>query len=476
MIFSSLTFLFFFLPFVLIGYYFLPHTLRKLFLLVLSLFFFTWGEKQFVLLFIFLIGLNFVLGKLIEKTDLQHRRNGIYFLGIVSNLGFLLYFKYAMFLLSILCSVSSISIDIPNIHLPIGISFFTFEAISYLTDVYKKKVLPQENVVNFALFMTLFPHLIAGPVIRYSDLEIQLAKRKESFLIFSEGVVRFSLGLAKKMIIANPLGEVADLVFTTSFTERPTEVAWLGLFCYMFQIYFDFSGYSDMAIGLGKMFGFTLIENFNYPYIADSITDFWRRWHISLSMWFRDYVYIPLGGSRCGPIKNVRNLFIVFLLCGVWHGANWNFLFWGFWNGFFIVSEKHLGPWYALIPRVIKHFYVLLVLLIGWLFFRADNFSISFNFLSNLICLQSCLNEILCFRVFNREILFTLVIALLGCTPMPKFIVNWFFQLRFKNIYYDLIYHFFLYTLKFVFILILLVYSTTLITGGTFNPFIYFRF
>ena len=377
MYFHSQTFLYLFLPMVLIGYYALQwlllgnaRTLRttaqNAFLFVASVFFYTWGERGFVLVLLGSLAANYAFANAIARNQIANRSGKRWLVAaIVFDLGLLVYFKYMGFL------AANLSLPIGDIHLPIGISFFTFQAISYVTDVYRREVPAQQNFLRFGLYVFLFPHLIAGPIVRYKDIASQLSVRCVTRDTFAEGVRRLILGLAKKVLIADTLAVVADQLFQLPASDLTASAAWLGMVCYALQIYFDFSGYSDMAIGLGKMIGFDFLENFNYPYTAASVTEFWRRWHISLSSWFRDYVYVPLGGNRGG--KTYRNLLIVFVLCGVWHGANWTYLIWGVLHGVLLIIERlGFGVLLLKLPRPLRHVYTLVVVTIGWTFFRAQ--------------------------------------------------------------------------------------------------------
>ena len=329
MVFSSLTFLLLFLPITLFFYFIIPKTktnLRNIVLLIVSLIFYAWGEPIYILLMMFSIIINYFLGLILDKSN---KRKLWLIISIFFNIGLLFFFKYTDFFLSNLNNLFNIEIPLLNLTLPIGISFYTFQILSYVIDVYRKEVQVQKNILKLATYITLFPQLIAGPIVRYITICDELNKRDESIKNFASGLRRFILGLGKKVIIANNVAILADAVFNNSPNGVGSLIIWLGAIAYTIQIYFDFSGYSDMAIGLGKMFGFNFLENFNYPYIAKSITDFWRRWHISLSSFFRDYLYIPLGGNRCSKIKWFRNIFIVWFLTGLWHGASWNYIVWG---------------------------------------------------------------------------------------------------------------------------------------------------
>ena len=338
MLFSSITFLYFFIPAVILIYFIAPKKLKNSVLLLSSLFFYAWGERKLVLLFAFSIFLGWLLGLLIEKYRGKGPDKIFLWLSVIINLGLLGYFKYADFFISGINSAFGISLPFLKIALPIGISFYTFQILSYTIDVYRGDVSAQRNIIDFGAYVSLFPQLIAGPIVRYSDIADQLKTRSQSVELASEGIQRFLLGLGKKVFIANSLGELTA-AFRSS-TDPSVLYYWIYAIAFMLQIYFDFSGYSDMAIGLGKIFGFRFPENFNYPYISKSITEFWRRWHISLGSWFRDYVYIPLGGNRSGKAKQLFNIFVVWMLTGLWHGAAWNFVLWGILYAMLLTIEK----------------------------------------------------------------------------------------------------------------------------------------
>ena len=369
MVFSSTLFLFWFLPVVLVGYYLCGKNAKNYWLLLASLFFYSWGEPKYVLLMFTLIVINYICGLLLAR---DHNR---YLLcaTVIFNLGILGYFKYFNFLMETVNAVLSLiggqSVSLNQIALPIGISFFTFQIMSYVIDVYRGTVPPQKSLAKLALYISLFPQLIAGPIVRYSDVAAQIDERNVTLGGIYTGAVRFMIGLSKKVLLSNQMAAIADAAFIQS--DPPALLAWMGAVAYALQIYFDFSGYSDMAIGLGKLFGFDFLENFNYPYISSSVKEFWRRWHISLSSWFRDYLYIPLGGSHCSREKTYRNLLIVFSMTGLWHGASWNFVVWGLWHGAFLILERVLGNRFRM-PKWLGHIYTMLVVLIGWVFFRAD--------------------------------------------------------------------------------------------------------
>lgn len=386
MVFSSVIFVFLFLPAVLVGYAVAGRRFRNLWLLAASLFFYAWGESFFVLLMLTSIGLNYVFGLLVDRAKLGTARKLLLGSAVFVNLALLGFFKYMNFFLENLAWFIDLSgglhYEFDPIHLPIGISFFTFQAMSYVIDVYRKDGSVQKNPVNLALYIALFPQLIAGPIIRYQDVAVQLAKRAVTREGFVEGIERFVFGLGKKILIANTVAVPADAIFGLEGGNLSFGLAWLGVLCYTLQIYFDFSGYSDMAIGLGHMFGFRFRENFAYPYTSQSVREFWRRWHISLSTWFRDYLYIPLGGSRGSNARTSFNLLIVFFLCGLWHGASWTFVVWGLYHGVFLSLERtRFGRVLEWLPRPARHGYTLLVAVVGWVFFRAESFSLAASFL-----------------------------------------------------------------------------------------------
>lgn len=372
MVFSSIIFLFFFLPLFLACYHLLPW--KQAVLLLFSLLFYVFGEVLYTYVLLLSIALNYLAGLWIARATGQLRRLAIA-VCVGANLLLLASFKYLAFLYGIAASILPRHFPgpAPEVHLPLGISFFTFHAISYLVDVYRRDVPAESNPVDLAVYITMFPQLIAGPIIRFHNIRDEIHKRRVTADMFSEGVQIFVIGLAQKVLVANVVAVPADAIFALDEAQRGTAVAWLGIVCYTLQIYFDFCGYSTMAIGLGLMIGFHFPLNFNYPYISQSITEFWRRWHISLSAWFRDYLYVPLGGNRHGALRTYRNLVIVFLLCGLWHGAAWNFVVWGLYHGAFLVVERAgLRGVLERLPAAVGHAYALLAILIGWVFFRAD--------------------------------------------------------------------------------------------------------
>ena len=385
MVFSSLTFLFLFLPAMLLVYYVTPRQGKNAVLFLGSLVFYAWGEPVYVVLMIFSTVLDYTCGRLVERyRDTPKRKIGL-IISLCGNLGLLFFFKYADFLVGTVNSLAGLSLPKHNLPLPIGISFYTFQTMSYTIDVYRGTAKVQRNIISFGAYVALFPQLIAGPIVRYRDIAEELDTRTHSFDSFGEGARRFVTGLAKKVLLANNIGLLWDTVSQTDVAGLTTAGAWLGLIAFAFQVYFDFSGYSDMAIGLGRMFGFTFPENFNYPYIAASVTEFWRRWHISLGSWFRDYVYIPLGGNRKGLARHLFNITIVWMLTGLWHGASWNFVLWGMWYAVILLCEKLFqSRLLRKMPRLFGHIYTLFVIVFAGALFAFENIRRSFSFIKVL--------------------------------------------------------------------------------------------
>ncbi|MGI6227946.1 MAG: MBOAT family O-acyltransferase, partial [Peptococcales bacterium] len=420
MVFSSTLFIFLFLPVVLGVYYLIRDNLKNYFLTIASLFFYAWGEPRLIFVMLLLIIFNYYIGLLLGKYS---RNKFLLGFAVLINLSFLIFYKYINFIVGNLNLIRNLFngdlIVIEPIVLPIGISFFTFQALSYVIDVYRGNCPIQKNPINIALYISLFPQLIAGPIVRYYDIAQQIVNRNTEFKDIYYGIQRFIIGLSKKVLIANKVANVADEIFSMPVEGLTVSLTWLGIICYTLQIYFDFSGYSDMAIGLGRLFGFKFLENFNYPYISSSIKEFWRRWHISLSNWFRDYVYIPLGGSRCNRVKLFRNLIIVFFLTGLWHGASWNFIIWGLWHGLFLIIErikvstldiKKINP--------LKHIYTLIVVMIGWVFFRADSLPHALKYIGTMFGFVSGqVNDIGVFLLLDAEIMLIIIIGIIASTP-----------------------------------------------------------
>jgi len=483
MVFSSVIFLFLFLPLVIAAYFTLPKLAwRNLLLVFASLIFYAWGEKFYFLLMIVSVFANYGIGVQMAKEGARPKFWCA--LAVVVNLGLLGFYKYGNFLvgnINALLSQGHIApLIVSNIHLPAGISFFTFHALSYVIDVYRKTVTPQKSVAKLALYFSFFPQLIAGPIVRYHDLEEQLSKRSVTLEDFAAGVSRFCIGLAKKMLIANTLAEVVDQIFAVPAGQLDTGLAWMGIVCYTLQLYFDFSGYSDMAIGLARMFGFRFLENFNYPYISQSIKEFWRRWHISLSNWFRDYLYISLGGNRTSTGRSYLNLVIVFFLCGIWHGASWNFVIWGLFHGMFLVLERTpVLSWMEQVWRPLRHAYVLTVVMVGWVFFRADSLSYALSFLKAMLGHGQGAGDLFHASMYwNAEIGMAVLAGLVAATPILKK-MHALIHLRIggaapgRN---ALLAETTLTVLQNGSIAFLLTWSIMKMASGTYNPFIYFRF
>jgi alginate O-acetyltransferase complex protein AlgI len=474
MVFSNLFFLFVFLPIVLVLYFVLKREWRNYWLLLVSLFFYAWGEPKYVVLMMLSIMLNYVFGLLVEKYTGQRKlKLFLLWMAIVGNLGILGFYKYANFFVNQFNIIFRTDFEIEAIPLPIGISFYTFQALSYVVDVYRKDAKVQRNFFDLALYVSLFPQLVAGPIVRYNTVAEEIKTRIITRDGFADGVKRFILGLAKKVILANPLGQIADGIFNGNPGDMSVTTVWVGIIAYTLQIYFDFSGYSDMAIGLGKMFGFNFLENFNYPYISRSISEFWRRWHISLSSWFRDYVYIPLGGNRVSKVKFYRNLLIVWTITGFWHGASLTFLSWGLYYGVIISLERlGLGKVLEKTWRPIQHLYVILIVMIGWVFFRADSFSYSFSYIKVMFGLST--NQWFdgsdYIRLHDNWII--LLLAVILSLPVFPFIKKKMETIRMESGFIALSSE--LALTGYYFLLLLVV--TILLVNSTYNPFIYFRF
>ncbi|MGD0615251.1 MAG: MBOAT family O-acyltransferase [Verrucomicrobiota bacterium] len=457
--------------------------LRNALLLVFSVIFYAWGEVLFVFLMLGSALLNYFLGRWVDRETGVTRRKWAVGVAVALNIGTLAFFKYANFMvgnLNLLLGVFHLgAVRMVPVRLPIGISFFTFHALSYVIDVYRRKWASAKTPCDVALYIFFFPQLIAGPILRWSAIAPQLARRAVSREGFAEGVRRFVGGLAKKMIVANVMAAPADKLFGLSGRELTPSLAWLAVGCYTLQIYFDFSGYSDMAVGLGKMFGFQFIENFNFPYTAQSIRAFWRRWHISLSSWFRDYLYIPMGGNRCPVWRNHLNLVIVFFLCGLWHGASWTFVIWGLYHGIFLVIERtRFGQWIDGLPRPLRHGYALVVVMAGWVLFRADSFGQAVTMLGNLVGVTGGVdpNQKVA-RYWNAELACSIGCGVLFAMPAWEWILD-----RARAVRRLLpgmtgtVAETAGLGLELLLVVALLLISAAWLAGGTYNPFIYFRF
>lgn len=461
-----MVFLWIFLPICLIGYYLIQPKFRNVFLLIASLIFYAWGEPRFVFLMVLSIIVNYIFAILIEDTPKE--KKSFLALGIVFNLALLGYFKYFNFLIENVNLLFQAEISAKTIILPIGISFFTFQIMSYLIDVYRNpEIKAQRNIINLGLYIALFPQLIAGPIVKYKDIEKELLVRTVSVEDFSYGIKRFIIGLGKKVLLANNLAVTVDLIFAQNVGDLSSVTLWLGAIGYMFQIYYDFSGYSDMAIGLGRMFGFHFQENFIYPYLSNSIKEFWRRWHISLSTWFKEYLYIPLGGNRKGKVKLYRNLTIVFFTTGLWHGASWNFIIWGLWHGLFALLERMKFGDFLAKTRFFNKIYVFFVVIIGWVFFRADNLNLAVEYLKGMFFWH--LEEQIPLRMvvsnqFFVVLLFSILLSGVLQSVLRKIKRNEFFESE-KITWID----------DFTMPAVLIICIICLVSG-TYNPFIYFRF
>lgn len=468
MLFSSIVFLFTFLPAVVILYYLLPVRFRNVILLLASLVFYAWGEPVYLFLMLLSILFNYFSGLDIARNlqDKRAAKRSLVF-NLIINLAVLGFFKYEGFVLDTLNGILPVHISYHALPLPIGISFYTFQILSYIIDVYRGNVKVQTNLPNFALYVTMFPQLIAGPIVQYADVDEQLASREVSRTKFGEGSMYFIRGLAKKVLLANTSGMIFTEVSGLAKGNIAVMTAWLGAFAYMFQIYFDFSGYSDMAIGLGKMFGFEFNMNFNYPYVSKSITEFWRRWHISLSSWFRDYVYIPLGGNRVSKIKHIRNLLIVWFLTGLWHGAAWNFVAWGLYYGVILIIEKYLlSPVLDRLPDVVRHIYSIVLVVIGWVLFFSSSFGQAADYIRVMFGAGA-------HGFADRESMYLLtsnlilwLILIFGSTPLVHF--RYEHMLRTKKWNTTIIN-------SVVYVALFIVCIAYLVTE-TYNTFLYFRF
>ena len=467
MVFSSAIFLFGFLP-LLLGLYFLAKDKYKNYiLLIFSLIFYGFGGPKLLVMMIAIVMIDYIAAMLLDKYTSEKIRKGIIILTVVLNIGTLFYFKYMGFAVSVINRLASLSIPVPEMVLPIGISFYTFQAMSYTIDVYRREVKANKNPFNVLLYVSMFPQLVAGPIVRYKTVAEEIEKRKVTLDDFTLGLERFIFGLAKKLIIANTTGKLADNIFEAEVLATP--LAWLGAISYALQIYFDFSAYSDMAIGLGKMFGFNFEENFNYPYISKSVTEFWRRWHISLSTWFRDYVYIPLGGNRKGIKRQIFNLFIVWSLTGIWHGAATNFLLWGLYYFIFLVLEKFvLKKFLDKLPKWIGHVYTLFVVLIGWVLFRAEGLTECARVLKAMFVptvIDTTFAQLgIYLQSYGLYILGGIILSMPVFPKVKQYITKKYERKIWVNILYYLC------------VLGIFAVSVIFLSQATYNPFIYFRF
>ena len=465
MLFSSINFLYYFLPCVLILYFLVPTKYKNSILLISSLLFYFYGEPIYILVMLGAILSGYIHGILINKYP-KHKK--IFLISsIIISLGALGLFKYSNFAITNINQLLGTNIKLLNLALPIGISFYTFQILSYVIDVYKGKVPVQKNIIKLATYVSLFPQLIAGPIVRYIDVEKELTNREHTFENFSTGITRFCIGLAKKVLIANQLGELCQIFLQTD--EKSILFYWIYGISFSLQIYFDFSAYSDMAIGLGKIFGFHFLENFNYPYISKSITEFWRRWHISLGTWFKDYVYIPLGGNRVGKLKLIRNILVVWMLTGFWHGAEWTFIFWGLLFGILLMIEKlFLLNKLEKAPKIVGHIYVLFIIMISFIIFNAGSIGEAINQIAGLFGAngETFINHYTVYYLKNYLVIF--VIAIIGATPFVKNAINHLKEngkiRKIVNI------------LEPITVVVLLLVVTAYLVDSSYNPFLYFRF
>ena len=459
MLFSSISFIYFFLPILLIIYFLVPIKLKNITLLIFSLLFYFLGEPKYIIILISSCIMNYVFGNLINK---KKNKKLFLILALIYNIGGLLYFKYTDFFIMNINSIFNTNLSLMYIVMPIGISFFTFQALGYIIDIYNDKHKPARSLIDFMTYICLFPQLIAGPIVRYFDIEIELKERSTTYSKFSEGIKRFVIGLSKKVLLANVLGELAK-----ELIEETVISSWIRPLAYTLQIYFDFSGYSDMAIGLGLMFGFIFKENFNYPLIASSITDFWRRWHISLSSWFKDYVYIPLGGNRVNKLKWIRNIFIVWFLTGFWHGASWNFIIWGLYFGIILSFEKFFLKKYLDKTKIIKYLYTTVIIIISFLIFNTESTKEIVYSLKNMFFINdiSLIGKETVYYLRSNLVLF--IVAIISITPLFKIIIKKLKETNLKIII-DI--------LEPVWYILLLTLSTAFLIDASFNPFLYFRF
>lgn len=466
LVFSSSIFIFIFLPVVLLVYFLSGRTLKNYVLLIASLAFYAWGGLNYLPILLISIVINYTFGLLLNRYKNNRTYSKLVLtVGIVLNLLLLFYFKYYDFAILSINSALNLHITLKNIVLPIGISFFTFQGMSYIIDIYRDDAKVNRNLFSVALYISLFPQLVAGPIVKYKDIDDQIRSRKESIESFSYGIERFIIGLSKKVVIADVIGNMATTIFSLSHEGIDMPTAWLGAILYTFQIFFDFSGYSDMAIGIGNFFGFKFMENFNYPYVSKSITEFWRRWHISLSTWFKEYLYIPLGGNRRGNVY--VNLFIVFFTTGLWHGASWNFIVWGLWHGVFIIIEKFMleKNWYKNIPVFLKWTVTMLIVVVGWVLFKSNNLKSAFEYLGIMFGLVQKHNVTFEMAYFiNKKTIIFLIIAIILSTPA---ISSWCEQHRLK-IKFELI--------NTIGIATLFIICILFIVNSTYSPFIYFQF
>ena len=458
MVFSSITFLYIFLPLMLLLYFIVPSKLKNAVMILASLIFFAWGEIRYILIMLILAVMDFVCGTLITKYWGNKNKMKLYlFIDVGVNLLILFFFKYADFIIANINSFTGLNIPLLHIPLPIGVSFNTFQSLSYIIDVYKGTVKCEKSFYNYLTYTTLFPQIIAGPIVRYETVDEELETKNISKDNFSRGMQRFIVGLGKKVLIANNVGKLWNVLETGLYIQNTVLLSWIGIVAFALQIYFDFSGYSDMAIGLANIFGMDFDENFNYPYISKSITEFWRRWHITLGSWFRDYIYIPLGGNRKGFVKQIRNIIIVWFLTGAWHGASWNFILWGVYFGVILILEKlFILKILEKLPKVFSHIYAIFLILVGWVIFAFEDLVLVKNYFVNLFNFNNLFNNEALYYLKNYGLI--LAIGIILSTPIIK-------KIKIKNSF----------VMSSVYILIFMLSTASLVTDS-FNPFLYFRF
>lgn len=469
MLFSSMTFLFVFMPLVMAVYLLSKKEIRNYVLLIASIIFYAWGEPRYLAIMILTIIINYVGALLIDRHVESYKRKWILGITVAADLSFLFYFKYFNFIIDNVNSALQLNMDFIDVVMPIGISFYTFQAMSYLIDVYRREVEAQKDINKLALYIVLFPQLVAGPIVKYHDVCEQIDERDVAFKDVVIGFKRFIIGLAKKVLVANTLALVVDKIFLQTPENITMGVAWLGITAYMIQLYFDFSGYSDMAIGLGRMFGFKFLENFNYPYISKSISEFWQRWHISLATWFKQYLYIPMGGNRVSTPRVYFNLFMVFLVTGIWHGAAWTFVMWGVWNAIFICWEKYSG-WAKVNPdekiwlSVVRHFYAMFVFIIGLVIFRSDNMLYAYEYIKRMFNIDVTDHLPNFDYGVNNKFVMMFAVGIICSVPL------------FRNMIYVKYEHKILRSVINIWLFVLFFWSTISLASSTYNPFIYFRF
>lgn len=470
MVFSSLVFLCGFLPPVLAVYYLCPERFRNFFLFLASLLFYAWGEPVYILIMLFSTVFDYCNARAMEALDKagrQRARKGILILSVVGNIGILSFFKYTDFVLETVNQLTGSGIELLKLALPIGISFYTFQTLSYSIDVYRRRVPVQKNIISFGMYVCLFPQLIAGPIVRYADIQDQIANRSVCWQSRAKGMQRFLIGLGKKVLLANQIGRLWDEISALPAADLCMTSAWLGALAFSFQIYFDFSGYSDMAIGLGQLLGFSFPENFRYPYESKSITEFWRRWHITLGTWFREYVYIPLGGNRQGIIRQIFNLLVVWFLTGLWHGAGWNFILWGLYFFVLLLAEKlfllqEMEQW----PRLLRHVYALFFIVLGWAIFACDDMRVLLRYIGTMFGSGTAIHNEISSYYWSSNIILLLILAV-GSLQLPAKLAERLCRRANESMQF---------AAKSVFVVFVLFLSIAFLVSGSYNPFLYFRF